>query len=57
MGPNSGGSEIGYLTARISEAPAATPLPAALVLFGSGLGAMGIFARRRKAKACAVAAA
>ena len=57
MGPNSGGSEIGYLTAQISDAPAATPLPAALVLFGSGLSAMGIFSRRRKAKACAVPAA
>lgn len=57
MGPNSGGSEIGYLTAQISDPPAATPLPAALVLFGSGLGAMGIFGRRRKAKACAVPAA
>jgi hypothetical protein len=35
------------LTAQVSES-AATPLPAALVLFGSGLGALGLFGRRRK---------
>ena len=56
IGPNSGGPEIGYLTAQVSDPPAATPLPAALVLFGSGLGAMGLFGRRRK-KASAVPAA
>jgi hypothetical protein len=57
IGPNSGGSEVGYLTAQISDPPAATPLPAALLLFGTGLGAMGIFGRRRKLKASAVSAA
>ena len=55
LGPNPGGpAETGYLTARITDPPAATPLPAALVLFGSGLGAMGFFGRRRKLKASAV---
>jgi hypothetical protein len=36
-------------------APAATPIPAALPLFASGLGAIGLLARRRKRKAQAVA--
>ena len=45
--PNSGGPEIGFLTAQISDPPS-TPLPAALVLFGSGLGAMELMRRRRK---------
>jgi hypothetical protein len=44
--PNSGGSEVGFLTAQVSD-PLATPLPAALVLFGSGLAAMGILGRRK----------
>ncbi len=35
------------LTAQVSES-AVTPLPAALLLFGSGLGALGLFGRRRK---------
>jgi hypothetical protein len=48
IGPNSGGPETGYLTAQVSDPPAATPLPAALVLFGTGLGAMGFFGWRRK---------
>jgi hypothetical protein len=53
IGPNSGGSQVGYLTAQVSTSPAPTSLPAALVLFGSGLGAMGVFGRRRKSKAFA----
>jgi hypothetical protein len=57
LGPNSGGPETGLLTAQVSESPAPTPLPAALVLFGSGLGAMGLFGRRRKLRASAVPAA
>ena len=54
IGPNFGGSETALLTAQISDPPSATPLPAALVLFGSGLGAMGLFGRRRKLKASVV---
>jgi hypothetical protein len=57
IGPNSGGSQVGYLTAQLSDPPAGTPLPAALVLFGSGLGAMGLFGRRRKSKISTVSAA
>jgi hypothetical protein len=36
--------------------PASTPLPAALPLFATGLGAMGLFGWRRKRKAEAIAA-
>jgi hypothetical protein len=39
-----------------SAAVAATPIPAALPLFASGLGVIGLFARRRKQKAAALAA-
>lgn len=55
IGPNPGISQIGYLTAQVTET-AATPLPAAILLFGSGLGAMGLFGWRRKIKASAAAA-
>ena len=50
IGPNPGGTQIGYLYAQVSD-PMTTPLPAALVLFGSGLGAIGLFSRRKKARA------
>ena len=54
MGPNPGGSEIGFLTSQISAPPAATPLPAALVLFGSGFGAVELLRRLRRTKVSAV---
>jgi hypothetical protein len=57
IGPNSGGSETLALTAQISDPPAATPLPAALLLFGSGLGAMELLRRRKKSRGAAVPAA
>jgi hypothetical protein len=55
IGPNGGGSITKSLTAQISD-PVATPLPAALVLFGSGLGAMELLRRRRKSRGRAVSA-
>jgi hypothetical protein len=39
----------------INTPPAATPLPAALPLFGTGLGALGLFGWRRRRKARATA--
>jgi hypothetical protein len=56
IGPNGGGSITESLTAQISD-PVATPLPAALVLFGSGLGAMELLRRRRKSRDSAGSAA
>jgi predicted extracellular nuclease len=41
----------------IINAPAATPLPAALPLFASGLGVMGFLAKRRKRKVATTTAA
>jgi hypothetical protein len=41
----------------IDLGPAATPLPAALPLFATGLGALGLLGWRRKRKAAAIAAA
>ena len=38
-----------------SEEPHAVPLPVALPLFASGIGALGLLARRGKRKAAAVA--
>ena len=46
-----------YISDGIGNAPAsATPLPAALPLFASGLGALGLLGWRRKRKAAAIAA-
>lgn len=54
---NSGGTMIGYLTAQVTDPPSPAPLPAALPLFASGLGAMGLFAWWRKRKRGVVGAA
>jgi hypothetical protein len=48
IGPNPGGPMT-----QISDPPATTPLPAAFVLFGSGLGAIELLRRRKKARASA----
>jgi hypothetical protein len=56
IGPNSGGPMYANLTAQVSD-PVATPLPAALLLYATGLGAMGLFGWRRKRKASAPIAA
>lgn len=55
IGPNAGGAISSLLTATVSEAPSATPLPAAFVLFGSGLGMMELVRRRRKARQVSLA--
>jgi hypothetical protein len=57
IGPNPGGPEIGFLTAQVSDPPGTTPLPAAFLLFGSGLGTMELLRRRKKARAGTVLAA
>jgi hypothetical protein len=58
---NSGNADAGFPTAGFWTASfptvAATPLPAALPLFASGLGVMGWFGRRRKRKNAAAVAA
>ena len=53
LGPNSGGTMTGWLTAQVTDpAPSVSqaPLPAALPLFASGLGGMGLFSWWRKRK-------
>jgi hypothetical protein len=61
IGPNPGGKMIANLTAQVTDPPAGVsqvPLPAALPLFISGLGAMGLLGWRRKRKnAASIAAA
>ena len=59
--PNPGGTITGWLTAQVTDPPTGapqTPLPAALPLFASGLGGMGLFGwwRKRKDKRAAAAA-
>jgi hypothetical protein len=51
MGPNPGISITESLMAHVTDPPATTPLPAAFLLFGSGLGAMEFVRRRKKAPA------
>lgn len=52
LGPNPGGTMIGYLTAQITDPPGVSqaPLPGALPLFASGLGGLGLFGWWRKRK-------
>ena len=57
LGPNGGGTQTALLTARVTDPPSAAPLPAALPLFASGLGAMGLFGWWRKRKNGAASAA
>jgi hypothetical protein len=52
FGINASGQIVG---AYVSNLPA-TPLPATLPLFATGLGALGLFGRRRKRRAQVVAA-
>jgi hypothetical protein len=52
IGPNPGGTMTASLNAQVSQAP----LPAALPLFASGLGAMGLFAWWRRRKVAAITA-
>ena len=58
---NNGNPDAGYPTAGHWTATfptiTATPLPAALPLFATGLGAMGLFGWRKKRKAAAALAA
>ena len=56
--PNPGGTITGWLTAQLTDPVPQTPLPAALPLFASGLGAMGLVGwwRKRKDKRTAAAA-
>jgi len=56
IGPNSGGSMVGYLTAVVTDPPTVTPLPGALALFAGGLGTLGLFGWRKKRKAASALA-
>jgi hypothetical protein len=58
LGPNPGGTMLANLTAQVTDPPGPVPLPAALPLFVSGLGAMRLLGWWRKRKnAAAIAAA
>ena len=51
LGPNSGGTMTGSLMAQVTDPGVSqAPLPAALPLFASGLGGMGLFSWWRKRK-------
>ena len=50
LGPNPGGTMTGSLMAQVTDPVSQAPLPAALPLFASGLGGMGLFAWWRKRK-------
>lgn len=56
IGPNSGGPITEALMAHVTDPPAATPLPAAFFLFGSGLGAIELLRRRKKGRATTASA-
>ena len=47
---------VSFTYGMLAITPEATPLPAALPLFATGLGALGLFGWRRKKKAAALAA-
>ena len=51
-----GGLDLGLDNVSVTDAVAATPLPAALPLFATGLGALGVLGWRRKRKKAALAA-
>jgi hypothetical protein len=59
LGPNPGGSMFANLTAQVTDPPGVSqvPLPAALPLFVSGLGALGLLGWWRKRKNAAPVAA
>jgi hypothetical protein len=57
LGPNPGGTMTGLLTAQVTDPPGAVPLPAALPLFASGLGGIGLLGWWRKRKGRAIATA
>jgi hypothetical protein len=54
---NFGNATCTSITSQSVDVSAATTLPAALPLFASGLGAMGLFGWRRKRKGAATSAA
>lgn len=58
LGPNPGGTMTAWLTAQLTDPPTVSqaPLPAALPLFASGLGVMGLFGWWRKRKTASAAA-